>query len=400
KKGFDLNNPQVFESLNDGSIRIPSLLELGMTDLRKYESYQSVVKEPIDTRVIAVRKQAKSAKHYFNNKEENQLYIDLKKALKVEIDAGADMPLVLRHKYVAVVVADGDSIGREVSRVSEEGSEAIRAFSRKLAAFSRKAVKKIVAYQGLPVYAGGDDLFFVAPVVNLESDAHNVLHLCHELDELFAESFGDGGPTLSFGVSISYYKFPLGEAVSRAYELEGEAKDFVLLPEANVERKKNTIRFEIRKHSGQQFGGTIPLRLKTNNDNDFFDQIRKVLQPQKEAASSFLTSFMHKAQTLPSLLAEALKHDRAEQFRIHHFNEGGKHDKDYLKDALALGESIFDTHGTSLHEDVLSHTEQKMEDWLGKNYIAHQIEAVDFHHIDLLFALLRFKQFTVQDDHD
>ncbi|MEM8584685.1 MAG: type III-B CRISPR-associated protein Cas10/Cmr2 [Bacteroidota bacterium] len=405
--GFNKTEPGVFELMDDNSIRIPSLPELGLTDLRKYkEAYQKAIKNPIDERVMEVRRQERDAKYYFKEREEEKLYVDLKKLLRNKIAEDGNMPLVLRHKYIAVVVADGDSIGTEVSRVSQEGPEAIRQFSRKLAAFSKASVQKIVDFQGLPIYAGGDDLFFVAPVVNTGSSTHNVIQLCHELDREFAKAFGEGGPTLSFGVSISYYKFPLGEAVSRAYELEKDAKNFILRPSERKKRKKNAICFEVRKHSGQQFGATLPLRLKNQDDETLFDQVAKVLNPKDEAADSFLTSFMHKAQSLSGLLASALKDERSEAFRRHHYNEGGNHDRQYIKDALKLGEKIFATHGSSLDskpdadDDMHRKTLRKMRQTLGLNYEEYCIEAVDFHHVDLLFSLLRFKQFTVQPDHD
>jgi CRISPR-associated protein Cmr2 len=173
------------------------------------------------------------------------------------------------HKYIAVVQADGDNIGATIGKIGNDPIR-IREFSKALGQFAIAATKAIKYFGGKPVYIGGDDLLFFAPVAinNNENNVNTIFELTKTIDDLFKENlisnnalidiyheqdekgnFKIPKPSLSYGISITYSKYPLNEARESAYQLMKEAK--------SVNDDKNKICFKILKHSGQGLGFTI-----------------------------------------------------------------------------------------------------------------------------------------------
>lgn len=183
------------------------------------------------------------------------------------------------HKYICVVQADGDNMGKTFSHKDLADTET-SVISAKLVEFGKNASAKIYQYGGLPIYAGGDDLLFLAPVVGktmknveisegkTETYSKNIFDLLKDIDECFEPvkkevteyRTNDGEPlkddkgnaiipSMSFGVSITYYKFPLYEALASArHLLFGVAK--------NVDGK-NAIAWRLQKNSGSSFEGAF-----------------------------------------------------------------------------------------------------------------------------------------------
>src|SRR5690606_32717211 len=110
--------------------------------------------------------------------------------------------------------------------------------------------KLISSYGGVPVYIGGDDALFFAPVRYGEKD---IYMLIDQIDEAFHKSLTEAGisnkPSLSVGISIAYYKHPLVENLERSRDkLFGKAKNFQF-----KNGKKNAVACLVQKHSGHQF---------------------------------------------------------------------------------------------------------------------------------------------------
>ena len=160
------------------------------------------------------------------------------------------------HRYFCVVQADGDNMGKTLTDLNlKDGS--INKISSALLDFGKDAVSRIRDFGGMPVYAGGDDLLFLAPVAGKGGK-----HIFDLLDSLDSDSFGavrracaealpslndEDMPSLSFGVSINFYKHPLYEALESARDLLfGVAK--------NVDgKRKKAIAWKLEKHSGESF---------------------------------------------------------------------------------------------------------------------------------------------------
>lgn len=143
-------------------------------------------------------------------------------------------------KYIAIVHADGDNLS---SAVKESEAQT----SKNLAIFAKEA-KNILKNFATTLYMGGDDLLFLAP---LRYGDATLLDKLKELDSAYKKIF-DGRSTLSFGVSITYEKYPLYEALEKSRDaLFGKAKKY---------KSKNAIAIDIHKHSGQSFTTTMGLR--------------------------------------------------------------------------------------------------------------------------------------------
>jgi len=176
------------------------------------------------------------------------------------------------HKYIAIVKADGDNIGKTVSKIGNQNPTAMHEFQKAIAQFAQKSLDVVRDFGGAPVFAGGDDLLFFAPVANRNrTDCPTIFHLVRDLDDLFkkqieglpSELLGNPQPTLSFGVSVSFYKFPMGEALEKADELLRHAKD----------AGRNAVAFSLQKHS--QGRADEDFFIWKKSDKAFFEFLKK-----------------------------------------------------------------------------------------------------------------------------
>jgi Predicted hydrolase of the HD superfamily (permuted catalytic motifs) len=161
------------------------------------------------------------------------------------------------HKYIAIIQADGDNVGKLIKAIYEQNPSAIENFSNALSMFSLKASNIIKDWGGEPIYAGGDDLLFFAP---LENKKESIVELINSIDTLFAEQIVFNPelkdftnklvqkPSMSYGLSISYFKYPMHEALKSAQSL--------LFAKAK-KGKKNALAFSLLKHSGQTYSATL-----------------------------------------------------------------------------------------------------------------------------------------------
>ncbi len=162
--------------------------------------------------------------------------------------------LKISHKYIAIVQADGDNIGAVIKDVAKDGDKnKITQFSEALSEFSLEAASIIDKYGGTSVYVGGDDLLFFAPLESTENQS--IFSLIEELDKEFKTQITDKfpdvkeKPSMSYGISISYYKYPMREALKTAQDL--------LFSKAKNSPYKNAIAFKVLKHSGQAFEAVL-----------------------------------------------------------------------------------------------------------------------------------------------
>ena len=215
------------------------------------------------------------------------------------------------HRYIAIIHADGDNVGSSIKKL-RNGQE-VREFSESLFHFSVKASMRIKKYRGTLVYAGGDDLLFFAPVLSGEE---SIFSLCRGLDEDFKscmpvkdEAFP---PSLSFGVSISYHKFPLYEALEDSRNLLFEtAKKWP--PGDKLNRKKNALSLRLLKHSGQHIGQTFELQSST------FEAFYLLLNLDFSEENRFLSSIMFmldKQQDVLDYLGSLPKKQRMERMTL------------------------------------------------------------------------------------
>ena len=218
------------------------------------------------------------------------------------------------HKYIAIVQADGDRIGDALKQIGND-EDKLKNFSEKLTQFAHNAAGKIAKYGGTPVYVGGDDLLFFAPVINGESllfeeenrKISTVFSLIDALDSKFKKIFKDA--SLSFGLSISYYKFPLNEALEQARDLLLKQAKHCTDEKGN--EIKNALAFRVLKHSGAAFGATF------NKDSEIYKGFRKLLATFLSGDEKYLNSVIHTLQ----LHRGIFKHIGQDKKRVENFLE-------------------------------------------------------------------------------
>ena len=126
--------------------------------------------------------------------------------------------------YYAIVRADGDRIGAHIDDLVS--AAAWRKAAQCLADFARQARGSVLRFQGVPVYAGEDDILAFAPVDTVLAMAHQ-LHLDFERtvgSPLAAMSGSRTRPTLSVGVVIGHRQDDMSKLLSLAARAEQWAK--------------------------------------------------------------------------------------------------------------------------------------------------------------------------------
>ncbi|RSJ64972.1 CRISPR-associated protein [Streptococcus oralis] len=213
-----------------------------------------------------------------------------------EIPDGGVTPT--RSEYYAVVNSDGDKVGtllkalcRDVD-ISEQ-SDRINIFSRACLDYAGEAAKLVGKYGGMTIYAGGDDLLFIAPVYSLFS-------LCRELDEMFKKTLKKGleevnlpddsiNVSLSFGVAVQYVKYPLYEALERARVQLYKAKESCgKRPNGSEISGGNRLGIELVKHSGK----TVQLMV----ENEKLEAIDNLIKYRVNTNDQALESVLYNLQ--------------------------------------------------------------------------------------------------------
>ncbi|MEO0188612.1 MAG: type III-B CRISPR-associated protein Cas10/Cmr2 [candidate division WOR-3 bacterium] len=111
-----------------------------------------------------------------------------------------------------------------------------QAFSRRLSTFALESVRKIVEeeHYGKLVYAGGDDVLALLPI-------EEVLGCAYDLQKAFKDTLSPRA-TMSAGIVIVHYKYPLYLALDEVRYAEKRAKDHY---------QKNAFCLRFLRHSGE-----------------------------------------------------------------------------------------------------------------------------------------------------
>lgn len=194
---------------------------------------------------------------YLSNLFESNIGV-LRKFFELDktLDGFDSLPEAAYHKYVAFVAADGDNFGKCMAELGEKAS-LFNVFGTELA-------KLVEDYGGQVIYQGGDDVSFYAPVYN-DRKSLDIFGLIKQIDEALKNTISNNedvkrlgiNVSMSYGVAISYEKYPMAETRQLAEELMYDAKAI---------DGKNAIVWKLRKHSGQLAGGKI-----SKNNRELFN---------------------------------------------------------------------------------------------------------------------------------
>ena len=257
------------------------------------------------------------------------------------------------HRYFCVVQSDGDNMGKTLTDISlADGS--ISKISSALVKFGKKAVTLISEFGGMPIYAGGDDLLFLAPVVGKDNK-----HIFELLESLDSDAFCQVRdvckkvqpsldsidlPTLSFGVSISFYKHPLYEALETARTLLFDVAK-------NVPGKK-AIAWKLEKHSGESFEACY-----SRKEKELDDAVKGVINVTDDG--QIVTQTLHKSKCNWKLLTMCLESEN--RFLLDSFFkttlEETLQNKAYFDALKILMRTLFDVKKPSDDEQMKAYVE-------------------------------------------
>ncbi len=174
------------------------------------------------------------------NKTQRELLQDLLAPLKKR----------LQTRYYALVLFDGDQMGKWLSGENNQSRDDLKEFHRALsgalAEFTQAAEEHLNRENGngRVIYAGGDDFL---GFVNIHHLFGVMKHLRTEFDRVVNQSIAEykkEGQHLTFsaGVVIAHYKTPLSEVLEKARKVEKAAKK---------EGDRNAFGIAVMKHSGE-----------------------------------------------------------------------------------------------------------------------------------------------------
>ena len=233
-------------------------------------------------------------------------------------------------KYIAVVQSDGDNISKIIEKLQKE--EQYQDFSKLLFNYVSEANNVIKEFGGQVIYGGGDDLLFFAPILTENS---NILKLCEDLNGLFIQKYtaflnkynlkleGEK-PSISFGISVNYVKYPMKDMLKEAASL--------LFEEAKT--TKNALALRITKHSGQYFGFVKERNSKTYKKLLELVNHYSLLESKKDKNSLgllnslvykidsedyILKNIMHSEDSLKNYFANSLNEDIHKSEKIQSF---------------------------------------------------------------------------------
>ncbi len=268
RKSFLDNHYEITDANN--KIRVESLIEIATRELKnKGIDYTELVNKYLwDKDNWKDRDNEKWVK-LIGDKASDSAFLE---ALIASCNKKDETPFRTYHKYYCIIQGDGDKMGTSLKLIEKDKD--VQDFSYKLTNWAVKTYRAVKDYDGVPIYVGGDDLLCIVPVAN--GKGKNVFDLIREIDSIFNAEFTTAIPTLSFGLSITYYKYPLAEAFAKAYELLKRSKD----------EGGNRVAAQIIKHSGNEM---VTVFDKTSDlYNQTLSDFLEVLD-NKDASSSSIT---------------------------------------------------------------------------------------------------------------
>lgn len=324
-------SPLFMHAFGYPKFKIRALEKIATYQLLKLKDQAEIEKKPCDE----AREKENKDKAVDLETTEDEFYKQIKAKFKNDYHS--------YHKYICVVQADGDNMGSIISALK---NEEVMTLSAALLGYGEKACGMIKEFGGLPIYAGGDDLLFLAPVV---SDQGNIFGLLSKIDACYKETVDEAmgenkisrpekdgealHTTLSYGLSVSYYKYPLYEALKSAREL--------LFNTAKNVQGKNAIAWCLRKHSGTGFSGSF---CKDASKGKVYQIFTKLMTcSESEEVISAIAHKLRQNEDLLEIIRKKKDKNRVTAF-YHKVMEEENPEKDsYLKYTRELLCALFDS---------------------------------------------------------
>lgn len=139
--------------------------------------------------------------------------------------------------YVAMIKGDGDGMGSHAKKIGDAEK-----FSKMLFEFTKEVDRITAKRNGEAIFIGGDEFLVMIPFAVKEEnkEIYTAFDFIDEIKTSFTKNLP--GATISFGLNIAYYKYPL------SYML----KDVDMQIEDVAKKEKNSIGIQLTQHSGQR----------------------------------------------------------------------------------------------------------------------------------------------------
>lgn len=217
------------------------------------------------------------------------------------------------HKYYALFMADGDNLSSTASllKTPEFLSKCLFEFGNEVHRITEND------YKGKLIYMGGDDIFTLMPFAFKErNNIKTILDYAFQINKFYKDLVTnqiEGSTTsLSIGIVIAYYKFPLSIAIEEVYEqLFNNAKN---IP------NKNGLAVKFIQHSGAD--SSFKIRLDNPNLALILDIYKNVL-----LTDDHFPGVHHKLKKYEKVLPNLMSDRQIDVFFEKRINEGFKNDE-------------------------------------------------------------------------
>lgn len=190
--------------------------------------------------------------------------------------------------FYALLLMDGDRLGALLRKNSPE------VISKALADFSWSVKDVIGDFNGVTVFAGGDDVLALLPV-------DGALPAALALRFLYTRSFancgiGTGGGTISGAIVFAHYSTPLTAVYREAHRLlDDVAKD---------ETGRDSLAVTVWKGAGRVLTWAAPWAVIGGSENNVFDELVKGFQGSDRGSREFNSSFFYNLRQRFAILKE------------------------------------------------------------------------------------------------
>ena len=345
-KLFCHKSTDVKKKVNLSTLKYPSTLELAAQDLLANDVVLRKLSELIEERDAD------------DTGDRDYEFEDILEAIRKiddpKVKEHIEGSVRLYHKYFAVVSSDGDDLGRLAGNL-----QAPKKLSGRLFSFAEQAESIIRKYKGEPVYIGGDDILAFMPVAVKDDggEVKTIFDLVTELSDVYKSVVNGGaetGSTLSVGVNISYYKFPLSMAIEGSRTLLHQAK----------RSGKNALAVGLTRHSGHRT--EVVFRFGEEEVASF----REIVDGVLSGTLDIQHSVHHNLARFRAVISNLSDEVRLEAFFGNNFNEPGhaRYRRGLDRVREFLGKSVL-CLGSA--EDRL----KKIDDILGKLYLVNYLRS-------------------------
>lgn len=242
-----------------------------------------------------------------------------------------------KYNYFAIVRSDGDNMSKIIERLPINTSDGqkngltLTDFSKICLEYCSEVAKLVKEFKGVPVYSSGDDLLAIMPCDSGEKGT--VLNFVKEVNNKFGEMFkpyiniinaandnlSDNDkiavPSLSFGISICFKKFPIYEALADSADLLFNI----------AKSKKNCTAIRLQKHSGQSEGLLI-----FNDALDSYLELQQIVLGKDDSISDVLLSALYKTEKFSKLFLEAKDESQIKNLFVNTFDAPAHDSNNFL----------------------------------------------------------------------